>query len=147
MQFPSTAPFSFRMFSMFSLFISFLLLKTNNLILYVFITKSSLQGFWQNPGGKVNSGETLIKAVQRETEEETGCWFGNNEFPLIDCFIYPERQLKTFLFEIRLHEHEFDILQNPEPYKQTNWELFTVKQALKLKLMPSVKYYLENLAT
>jgi hypothetical protein len=45
----------------------------------------------------------------------------------------------------RLNKEDFKYIYNPEPNKQTDWQLFTLKEALKLKLMPLVKFYLESL--
>ena len=63
----------------------------------------------------------------------------------IDCFVYDRRKIKAFLFELRLPGWWFNYVQNTEPKKQGPWKLFTIKQALKLKLMPSIKSYLQDL--
>lgn len=103
------------------------------------------KGFWSDAGGKVEKNERIIDAIVRETEEETGIKLPPNVFILMDSFIYTERQIKTFLFKVDLSEFQFATIKNTEPHKQGPWELFTVKDALKLKLVPSVKYYLKNL--
>lgn len=103
------------------------------------------KGYWSDCGGKVEKNESLIKAVAREAREETGLLLFENEFNLIDCFIYPERKLKTFLFEVKLKDYEINNLENTEPHKQSDWQWFTKEEALKKLLMPSVKFYLENI--
>lgn len=103
-------------------------------------------GFYSDAGGKVEKGETLLQAARRETIEETGLELHPEYFEILDSFLYHERKLKTFLFQVKLPENWFNNMANTEPLKQENWELFTVDDALKLdKLMPSVKYYLEGL--
>lgn len=102
------------------------------------------KGFWCDAGGKVEKNETLLQAVRRETREETGLDLYDDAFNLIDCFIYSERKLKTFLFAVYFEALPFE-LKNPEPEKQCDWQLFTKKEALKLKLMPSVRFYLESI--
>lgn len=103
------------------------------------------KGFWQDVGGKMETYEIPIQAMVREIQEETGLILFHHKFAFIDCFIYSKRKIKTFLFEIGLTKDEITRIRNTEPDKQTNWKLFTLKEALKLKLMPSVKYYLESL--
>ncbi len=103
------------------------------------------KGWYCDSGGKIEKGESVLQAVQRETEEETGLYIPTCLFEFIDCYIYDERKIKTFLFEVHLHEHNFQRMENTEPTKLSPWKLYTVKQALKLKLMPSVRNYLENL--
>ncbi len=105
------------------------------------------KNYWSDSGGKVEENESLIEAVQRETYEETDLSLERSQFKLIDCYIYPERELKTFLFEVNLCEYFFTaFMKNREPEKHFDWKLFTVEEALKLKkLMPSVRFYLEGL--
>lgn len=109
------------------------------------LKKSWHEGFWGTPGGKVENGEGLLEAVCREFHEETGFNFPSSFYQFTDCFFFPERKIKTFLFSVQTDKYLFQYIHNPEPDKQSNWELFTIEEALKLKLMPSVKHYLENL--
>jgi len=60
------------------------------------------KGFWSDAGGKVENNESLIRAIRRETYEETGFRIFENDFKFVDCFIYEKRQLKTYLFEVEV---------------------------------------------
>ena len=109
------------------------------------LKKSWHEGFWAAPGGKVEKREAVTNAVQREFLEETGHYLTQDKFRFVDCFIYTKRGIKVYLFETQILPAYFDYyIQNPEPEKQSDWELFTKKQALKLKLLPSIRFYLEN---
>ena len=109
------------------------------------VKKSWHNGFWNTPGGKVDKGESVTNAVQREFLEETRHHLRQDQLRFVDCFLYPERQIKVYLFETQILPQYFEYyIQNPEPDKQSDWELFTKKQALKLKLLPSIRFYLEN---
>ncbi len=104
------------------------------------------KNYFTDCGGKVEDNENLMDAVKRETLEESGFNFDKSLFELQDCFIYPERELKTFVFKVELADWMFRNIENPEPDKQSDWKLYTIKEALKLKkLMPSVRYFLENI--
>lgn len=108
------------------------------------LKKGYHQNFWSDAGGKKEKYETLFEAVEREVFEETNVTLDAIDFTLVDCFIYPDRELKTFLFEVYLTDYEVESLENVKPHKHSDWQWFTIKEALKLKLMPSVRYYLEN---
>lgn len=117
----------------------------DNKILLSQVRKSGWhQGLWGNPGGKVEANESLISAVQREVAEETGLYLIDRAFNLIDCYIFSERCLKTFLYEVKLTPSGFVQIKNTEPNKQGPWQLFTREEALRLPLMPSLIYYLRD---
>ncbi len=103
------------------------------------------KNFWSDPGGKVEDDENIIDAAVRELYEETGMYLNPTRFELDDCYIYNKRKLKTFLFVAFLTRFDFKLMKNPEPDKQSDWELFSIKEALKLKLIPSVQFYLESI--
>lgn len=103
------------------------------------------QGKWGDPGGKVEKGESVLEAVRRETYEETGVHINSSDFDFIDCFIFPKRKMKVFLFEVKRIQGMFKFFKNTEPTKQGDWQLFTKKEALRLNLMPSIEFYLKNL--
>ncbi len=102
--------------------------------------------YWQDCGGKVEKGEKLIDAICREVQEEMGILVRFSHLELVDCYIYDKRQIKSFLFTMKASKSFFKLIKNMEPDKQSNWKLFTLDEALKLKkIVPSVQFYLENL--
>lgn len=76
--------------------------------------------------------------------EETGIYLLQSNFEIVDSFIYPERKIKTFIFNVSLEHYHLSQIKNTEPKKHTHWQWFTKKEALKLNLIPSVRCYLEN---
>lgn len=101
------------------------------------------RGYWANAGGSVEpTDESLSHAVQRELMEETGYYLNRAEIEIIDC--YQEKNFKCFIFEGQIPSYRFQDIKNTEPDKHTEWELFTIEEALKLKLMPSIREHLTN---
>lgn len=117
----------------------------NKIALSRVVKKAYYKGFWSDAGGKVEEYEHIEAALKREVKEEMGIDIENTNFRLVDCFLYDKRKIKSFLYELNLPDWWFNYVKNTEPHKQGPWKLFTLKQALKLKLMPSVKAYLTSL--
>jgi 8-oxo-dGTP diphosphatase len=117
----------------------------NKIMLCQVVKECWHKGLYSNAGGKVENNETPLEAIQREVHEETGLFLNKSDFHIIDCFVYPEKELKTFLFEVKLAPFRFRFVKNIEPTKQSDWKLYSKKEALKLKLLPSLRHYLEYL--
>ena len=117
----------------------------NKIVLSKIIKESYHKGFWTDPGGKVKWGEPIQDALVREVQEETDIYIPHFQYNLVDCFIYPKRKIKSFLYEIKLGNYRFSDVKNTEPTKQSDWQLFTLNEALKLRLLPSVESYLKQL--
>lgn len=116
----------------------------NKIMLSQVLKDSWDKGFWSDAGGKVEPKESILDAVKREVYEETNLYLHYSIFHLVDCFILDKRKIKAFVFDVKLTREDFIFVKNKEPKKQSNWELFKLKDALKLNLTPSVRFYLEN---
>lgn len=66
-------------------------------------TKEPWKGLWGFPGGHVDEGEPLQKAILREVKEETGLNVSAGEKPL-EIFLYPvlDHYHKSHLFKCRI---------------------------------------------
>lgn len=72
--------------------------KEKGKILVVKEAKKEVRGLWNFPSGKVNIGENLIKAAERETLEETGYKIKIADFCFVDHYMWVEGTGVTFRF-------------------------------------------------
>lgn len=63
---------------------------------------AKLAGMWEFPGGKVEAGESLAAAAERECAEETGLSVEVVELLLDQLFTYPHGVVHLFFFACRL---------------------------------------------
>ena len=67
---------------------------------------ASFAGYWEFPGGKVNPGESLKAALQRELQEELGIRVEVNVERMVIEHRYPKRTVRLHCFDCRLVEGE-----------------------------------------
>lgn len=97
-------------------------------------------GWWEFPGGKVETGETLSQALVRELHEELGILAVDYTFWLEKVVEYPEYTVKLHFFDVWKYEGElascegqdFDWFEPFEPAKveflPVNYEILTMLQ-------------------
>ena len=61
-----------------------------------------LEGFWEFPGGKCETGETHVECLVREIREELGCAVRVGEKLLSVAHDYPERTVELHFFRCEL---------------------------------------------
>lgn len=74
--------------------------------LYLLRNDSKHPGCWGLPGGKVDSDESLIDAMQRECQEELGVWPNYRRLVPIEMFTSPDQRFHYHTW-LCLVEHEF----------------------------------------
>jgi mutator protein MutT len=67
-----------------------------------------LEGFWEFPGGKCETGETHVECLVREIREELGCAVRVGEKLMSVAHDYPERT-------VELHFFRCDLGADPRP--------------------------------
>ena len=95
-------------------------------------------GLWEFPGGKVEDGETLKEAIERELKEELGIETKAKNLVCKTIYKYPEGEIELSLLEVEFKE---------DPILKEALELkwVTIEESEKLELCPADMRILKNL--
>jgi 8-oxo-dGTP diphosphatase len=94
------------------------------------------EGTWTMPGGKLEFGEALKEAAQREATEETGIKLNKLELISVTDDIIPEKHFVTIGF---LCEDFFGEPKVMEPEEITEWRWFSLDSLPERVFPPSAK--------
>jgi len=95
-------------------------------------------GLWEFPGGKVEDGETLKEAIERELKEELGIETKAKNLVCKTIYKYPEGEIELSLLEVEFKEDP--ILKEA---LESKW--VTIEEGEKLELCPADMRILKNL--
>ena len=87
--------------------------KSTNRYLFLLRNKSRQQGHWGIPGGKIDVGETVIQALVREIQEETGVNYANKKFIPLETFTADNQKFVYYTFLVKV-DQEFVPTLNDE---------------------------------
>ena len=96
-------------------------------------------GWWEFPGGKVESGESLKVALAREIEEELGITIIPNRKVCEIDYQYPDRDVNLHIFDCGI-VHEQDIVLNE--HEELRW--LSQDSLLDVKWLPADVSTIEN---
>jgi 8-oxo-dGTP diphosphatase len=96
-------------------------------------------GFWEFPGGKVESGESEIEALARELVEELSIEFSNAEkFRQLD-FDYPDKKVSLAFY------HVYDVSGIINGNQQQEWRWVAIENLIQYKFPEANKGTVEAL--
>ncbi len=96
-------------------------------------------GLWEFPGGKVEDGETLESAIERELKEELGIEVKAKRVLCKTDYSYPEGDIELYLLEVESQEEP--VLKEAIEMKWVNFD-----ECESLELCPADKKIIEILA-
>ena len=88
-------------------------------------------GWWEFPGGKIESGETAAQALARELQEELGMQVVQASPWLTRTHQYPEKTVRLHFFKVR------EWLGEPQSLEQQAWSWQNPNQLTVDPLLPA----------
>lgn len=80
-------------------------------------------GYWEFPGGKLEPGETVEEALERELHEELGITIGNAEAWKVELMDYPHARVRLHFCKVRQWSGELHMREG----QQAHWQALPVQ--------------------
>lgn len=136
---------------------AFIFSKDNKVLLGQSVKGGVYKNEWIVPGGGVESGETNLQAVQRETQEEVGIDITNEQVEAIEGEFTGSSQKilrdtgEKVVVEMTFHDYKVTLQQAAKDVKvtleddlsQAQW--FTKQELLQIQLAPPTKRRLQEI--
>lgn len=105
-------------------------------------SENRFAGYWEFPGGKIESGESEQQALKREIKEELGLEVVSSSVFEQIVWDYPDRQIELNFFLCELSEVEISKM-NLEVHSELAW--FGIDELKKLQVLPANESIIEKL--
>jgi len=101
--------------------------------------EDSFGGFWEFPGGKMDSGETMEAALTREIREELGVTVEVGAKRMMISHRYPERVIRLHCFDCRLVQGE------PRALECASWQWVLPDELERFSFPPASRPLIRDL--
>ena len=105
--------------------------KEGNYLITQRLPNDSFGGYWEFPGGKVNSGETLQDCLAREIQEELGVAIAVGRTLTVVEHEYPARTIRLHCFLCRILSGE------PKAVECAGWRWVAAAELAQFRFPPA----------